>query len=113
MKKLLEKISWLTRKWNYTFQLFTLKINDDHNSWGFRFLTFDINLREHSLLAFECRLPNKTNVRVFTIDDWDFFFISYRIWLIYDELDDSRMWNPEGLSKWDGIKLRILSKIFR
>jgi len=113
MRGLLEKVSWKTRKLNLQFQLFTVYLHDQNGTWGFRFVTFNRKLRDHSLLGLEFRLPNKTTVKYITVDDWDFFFLGYRFWKIYDNLEDQRMWNPREMGRIDTLKLNILSKVFR
>ena len=114
MKRLLERISWLTRKWQYKFELFNLLLHSDHGSWGFRLFTLNFNHREHSLLAFEFRLPNKTNVKQFTIDDWDILFLKYFIWKRLDDLSESIMWRGQydTITKWEKIQLNIYKKLF-
>ena len=112
MKKTLEKISWATRKWNYEFELFNLLLHDDHGTWGFKLFTFNTTFKEYSLLALQCRLPDKTNVRQFTIDDWDILFISYFLWKHYDDLHESELWGSK-LSKWSKAKLHFLGKLFK
>lgn len=107
MKKLLIKISWLTRKWNFEFSLFSLTLN---TSCGFKLLTINRNYKEYSLLSLDFRLPNNTNVRKFTIDTYDILFLYTPIWIYYDKLRDSIDWGVET-NKWDKIKVRILSKI--
>jgi len=115
MKKLLEKISWVTRKWNIKFELFTLRLHDGDNAWGFRLFTLTINYVEYSLLALEFRLPNKTNVIEFTIDDWDFLFLRYFLWRRLDTLSEGIMWKGENelITRWEKMQLIILNKIFK
>jgi hypothetical protein len=112
MKRLLERISWATRKWRCEFKLFNLLLHDQHGSWGFKLFTFNITIKEYSLLAFNCRLPNKTNVRQFTVDDWDVLFLHNYLWGEYDDLSDSKLWGVK-LSKWEGVKLHFLNKLFK
>jgi hypothetical protein len=113
MKKLLERISWLTHKWNYKFQLLDIYLHDNHESWGFSLVTFYKNFVSHSLLAISFRLPNKTHVQRFTIDDWDILYLRSLLWKTYDDLSDSKLWSPYGLSTWDEFRLSILSKLFK
>lgn len=112
MKKFLEKISWKTRKWNYTFHLFDLYLHDQTSTWGLNFLTFRNGVTVYSLFAFEFRLPNKTHVKSFTIDHWDILFIRNYLWNQYDELCDIDLWAPRSLSSWDLIKLKFLKRLF-
>jgi hypothetical protein len=112
MKRILEKISWSTRKWQYKFRLFDLLLHDPRGSWGFNLFTININLEDYSLLALEFRLPNKTNVHVFVIDDWDILFLHNYLWKQYDDLSDSKLWGTR-LNWWNKTKLHFLDKLFR
>jgi|AntAceMinimDraft_18_1070375.scaffolds.fasta_scaffold371485_1 hypothetical protein len=111
MKKLLEKISWVTRKWQYKFGLFDLLLHDHSGSWGFKLITLDINLRDYSLLAFKFRLPNKTTINTFVVDDWDILFLHNYLWKQYDNLSDSKLWGTR-LNWWNKTKLHFLNKLF-
>jgi hypothetical protein len=108
MRSTLEKISWATRKWNYEFELFGLQLSDRP---GFNLFTICINHEDHSLLSFKFRLPNKANIKNFTIDDWDILFARNYLWNQFDDLSDSKTWGAE-LSKWNKAKLHFLSKLF-
>ena len=70
MKSLLERISWLTRRWNFKFRLFDLYLHDEHGTWGFELFTIQYNFNAYSALAILVRLPNKTTVQEFTVDDF-------------------------------------------
>ena len=113
MKKLLENISWRTRKWNIQFELLSLNLHNKDGAWGFKFITFTYSWRDYSLLSFNFRLPNKTNIQEFTIDEWDILFLNYQLWKIYDKLDDRHTWNKRSLNNIEKIKLNILNKIFK
>jgi len=110
MKKLLERISWLTRRWNFSFHLFDLYLHDHNETWGFNLFEIRANFKNYSLLRLECRFPNKTTVRRFVIDSWDILFISQFLWKHYQDLDDRQMWS-RNLSAWEKIKLIVLQKI--
>ena len=108
MKRLLEKISWGTRRWNYEFELFNLQLNSQP---GFNLFTIISNHKDYSLLSFKFRLPNKTNVKAFVIDGWDILFLYNHLWKQYDDLSDNELWGMD-LSLWGKIKLHILNKVF-
>ena len=113
IKNLLETISWKTRSLNFKYTGSTLLLNEGGNTWGFKVCTITNNYREYSLLSFECRFPNKTNVQSFTVDHWDVLFTRRWLWNMYEELDDRDMWSLyRGISTWDTFKLSILRKIF-
>lgn len=111
-KTLLEKISWKTRRWNFKFHLFNLYLHDGDESWGFNFFTFNVNFRFYSLLSLEFRLPNKTTVKRFVIDDWDFFFINQPLWKRCEDLSERKLWGSK-LTRWEKIQLGILERIFK
>jgi len=113
MNKLLKKISWKTRRINIKFTLFELLLHDNRESWGINFFCITKDFYDYSLFRFEFRLPNGTNVRRFSVDKWDFLFLSKFLWNEYDELSERYLWtyrDPEG---WDRIKLNLLEKLFR
>lgn len=112
INRILEKISWKTHKWNLSFDLFQMDLHDSMESWGFKLLNFNVHHRDYSLLAFFFRLPNKTKVKVFTIDHWDFLYLYRPLFKIYEKLDDRHLWNRNSLTALDRLKLKILNKIF-
>lgn len=106
----LEKISWKTRRWNYSFQLLYIGLHDQDESWGFSFFNIIADRKVYSLLRFEFRLPNMTNVRVFSIDAWDFLFLYNYIFRSYDDLSDRELWGSK-LNWFERMKLSIFKKI--
>jgi hypothetical protein len=112
MKSFLEKISWLTRKWNFRIRLFDLYLHDEHNAWGFEFFTIQYNFHAYSALALLFRLPNKTTVQEFTVDDWDFLFLERPLWNWWAKLDDRNLWN-RNLNRFEKFALKILNKIVK
>tara|TARA_B100001093_G_scaffold341800_1_gene326589 strand:- start:10125 stop:10472 length:348 start_codon:yes stop_codon:yes gene_type:complete len=112
VNKILEKISWKTHKWNYSFDLLQIDLHDNQESWGFKFFNLSINYYDHALLAFYFRLPNKTTVKRFSIDHMDFLFLNRPLYKVYDRLNDRELWNPETITTLDKIKIKILNKIF-
>jgi hypothetical protein len=112
MKSFLEKISWLTRRWNFKFRLFDLYLHDEFGSWGFEFFTIQYNYRAYSALALLVRLPNKTTVQELTIDDWDFLFLERPLWNWRADLDDKDLWNRD-LNRFEKLALRILNKLVK
>jgi hypothetical protein len=107
---LLEKIAWRTRKWNLKINILDIFIHDGDGCWGFTFLEVVHDFKPRALLAFEFRLPNGGNIKQFSIDNWDFLFLRSFLYNQWEALDERRMWSGP-LSKWDEIKLNILSKI--
>lgn len=113
MQRFLERISWLTHRWNYKFNVCDLYLHDNHGSWGFSLLTLQKNFVSYSLLAISFRLPNKTHVQRFTIDDWDFLYMCRYLWKIYDDLSDRKLWTAGSLGAWDEFRLNLLGKLFK
>lgn len=112
MNSILEKISWYTRKWNFKFRLFDLCLRDEFGSWGFEFFTIQYNFTAYSALAIMVRLPNKTSIPKFTIDDWDFLFLERLLYKRWERLHDADIWNAK-LNKFDKLTLKILNKIVK
>jgi hypothetical protein len=111
IQKYLEKISWLTRRWNIKFQLLTIYIHDHDETWGFNLGSFLVDYHLYCLLSFEFRLPNKTNVQRFVVDHWDFLYLRNSLYNKLEDLEDRKTWS--GLSKRENIQHKILSKLFR
>jgi len=113
MKKLLQKIAWKTRKLNLTVSLLNLYLHDHEGTWGFDLFSIEKDFHSYSLSRFECRFPNGTHVRKFTIDNWDILFVSRFLWKEYDKLSDHYLWARHDATGWDKFKLNILGKLFR
>jgi hypothetical protein len=111
LNSLLEKIAWKTRRFHLKYQSLVVYLND-HDTWGFSIMTFTYRHRDYSLLSFHFRLPNKTSVKVLSLDRWDVLFLRNYLWNIYDELSDAEMWSA-NLSTSDKLKLELLSRLFR
>jgi len=62
MKRVLEKVSWKTRRVNLKFYLFNLDLHDHNGSWGF------------------------------CIDEWDILFIRRVLFLAYEDLCEKKIW---------------------
>lgn len=112
MKSLLEKISWKTRNLNFKFRFLDIYLHDENGTWGFEFFTIQYNFKAYSLLAFLCRLPNKTHVQKFVIDDWDFFFLERPLFNIWQKLNERITWGFK-LSKIETLKYQLLNLIFK
>lgn len=113
MKKLLQKISWKTTRLNLKIKVLDILLHDHQEAWGFNLFCITHNFRDYSLLRFEFRLPNGTHIRKFTVDYWDFMFISRFLWKIYDELSDRYLWSFRDPTGWDKFRLYILGKLFK
>jgi hypothetical protein len=112
MKSVLEKISWKTRNLNFKFRFLDVYLHDEHETWGFEFFTIQYNFKVYSLLAFLFRLPNKTHVYKFTIDDWDFLFLERFLYKEWETLDHANLWSrPFTITQ--KIKYKLLNKIYR
>lgn len=112
INKFLEKVSWKLHRVSFKVSLLTIGYYGDSSSFNFRVFTVLNKLQESSLLSFSFRLPNKTYVKRFVIDHWDFLFLRHYLYKKYDSLIDKELWTVKGLSKWDRFKMRILRKIF-
>lgn len=112
VNSILEKISWKTHKLNLSFDLLQIDLHNNQESWGFKLFNFSVNYYDYSLLAFFFRLPNKTTVKGFTVDHWDFLYLYRPLYKVYDRLNDRELWNPKGFTIIHTIKLKILDKLF-
>lgn len=110
--KFLEKVSWKLHRVSFKVSLFTIGYYGDSSSFYFKVLTFHNKLQRSSLLSFSFRLPNKTNVRRFVIDHWDFLFVRNYLYNKFDNLLDKELWTINRMTKTDRFKLKILSKLF-
>jgi hypothetical protein len=108
----LEKVSWKLHRVSFKVSLFTIGYYGDSSSFNFRVFTVLNKLQESSLLSFSCRLPNKTNVKRFVVDHWDFLFLRRPLYKKYESLIDKELWTVRGASKLDRLKMRILRKFF-
>lgn len=112
MKKILEKIAWKTRRWNFSFSLLDMAIHDHHEAWGFDFISVYKDFHKYSLLSFWFRLPNKTTVQRFCIDEIDFMFLRRYFHRLHDDLSDRDMWS-RNLTPWENFVLSILEKVIK
>ena len=112
MRKLLQKISWRTRKWNLELKLLCISLHDGSACWGFSLFTINKGYKKYSLISFEFRLPNGADRKYFDITDWDILFLHNYLWKQYDDLSDNKLWTGT-LWWWDETKLKILNKIFK
>jgi len=112
VNQLLEKVSWKLHRVNFKFVLFSFKYDGSNSVGSFAFFSITNRLRKSSLLAWSFRLPNKTNVKRFVTDRWDFLFLRNYLYNKFESLVDKELWTKKGLSKWETRKLRFLSKLF-
>ena len=108
----LEKVSWKLHRVSFKVSLFTIGYYGDASVFNFRVFTILNKLQESSLLSFSFRLPNKTYVKRFVIDHWDFLFLRHYLYKKYDSLVDKALWTRDRITKMDNIKLKVLSKLF-
>ena len=112
INNILEKVSWKLHRVNFKVVLFSAKYDGSNSAASFAFFSITKRLRKSSLLAWSFRLPNKTNVKRFVTDRWDFLFLRNYLYKKYESLIDKELWTIRGLSKLDRLKMRILRKIF-
>lgn len=112
INKFLEKVSWKLHRVNFKISLFSIGYYGDSSAFNFRVFTVLNKLQESSLLAFSFRLPNKTYVKRFVVDHWDFLFLRHSLYKKYDSLIDKELWTRNGITKMDNIKLKVLRKLF-
>jgi hypothetical protein len=109
---LLQKISWKTRRWNLKFNLLDIYLHDGDHCWGFSFCEVIKDHRPYSLFSFEFRLPNGANVKSFTVDNWDFLFVSTPLFKKVSDLDENIMWGYQP-TRFEKILIKIGNKLYR
>ena len=50
INNVLAKQGWKTRRWDYQFEFFTMKLGLNEE-WGFRFITIQHQFRDYSLVS--------------------------------------------------------------
>jgi hypothetical protein len=108
----LEKVSWKLHRVSFKVSLFTVGNYGESSAFNFRFFTVLNKLHESSLLAFAFRLPNKTYVKRFVVDHWDFLFLRHSLYKEFERLIDKELWTRRGLTKTEKFTRRLLSKLF-
>jgi hypothetical protein len=111
--KILQKIAWLTRRWNLSIRLLDLQLHDGDNSWGFHLLSIRYNYAVYSLLAFECRLPNGAEVKQFAVDHVDILFLRQTLNDWVDDLEENNMWAGRTTTKLEKIGVSLINLIFK
>lgn len=108
----LEKVSWKLHRVSFKVSLLTIGYYGDASVFNFRVFTVLNKLQESSLLSFSFRLPNKTYVKRFVVDHWDFLFLRHSLYKKYDSLIDKDLWSRNGMTKMDRLKFKVLRKLF-
>jgi len=112
VNEFLEKVSWKLHRINFKVVLFSAKYDGSNSAVSFAFFSITNRLRTSSLLAWSFRLPNKTNVKRFVLDRWDFLFLRNYLYNKYDSLIDKELWTRKGLTDWERKKLNFYRKLF-
>ena len=110
--KIMEKISWKLHRLNFKFIMCSFSYDGSNSSFDFTLFGFVKDFTKSSLLAWSFRLPNKTHVRRFVTDRWDFLFMRNFLYEKYDSLIDKEIWSRDRMTRWDKIKLKVLTKLF-
>ena len=109
---LLQKIAWRTRKWNVKINLLDIFLHDGDHCWGFTFFEIVKDFRPYSLLSIEFRLPNGADIKYFSIDNWDFLFLSTPLYDWSSSLEEDILWGAKP-SRIQRIGLSITNKLFK
>ena len=114
MKKLLTRISWLTRRWGLSVNILSLYLHDNDNSWGFRLFEVKYNFRFYSLLGVDFRLPNGAEVKYFVVDNFDIFFLNRPLTKWAMRYDENKLWSGvrQG-TPINELKYKIITTIFK
>ena len=111
--KILQKIAWITRKWNLTIHVLDFYLHDGDNSWGFNFLQIRLDYAVYSLLAFECRLPNGAEVKHFVVDHVDILFLRQTLNDWACDLEENNMWSGRTATRLEKIGIALVGTIFK
>lgn len=112
VNRFLEKVSWKLHRKNFKIVVFSAGFDGSTSSGHFILLGVVDHYKESSLLSWSFRLPNKTNVKRFITDGWDFFYLRNYLYKKYDSLLDKDLWTKSGMTKTDRVKFKILRKLF-
>jgi len=112
IRKILQTISWKTLRINLKLSLFNLLLHDQSQTWGFDLLNVRISFKTYSLLRFEFRLPNGTDIRSFSVDSWDILFVHTYLLNEFLDLSDGETWGMK-YTGWNKLKLYLLDKLFK
>ena len=114
MKNILQRIAWLTRRWNLEINLLKLYLHDGDNSWGFRLVEVRYNYHSYTLLGIDFRLPNGAEVRRFVVDNFDIFFLNRPLTKWASWYDENKMWSGKRQgTPIDDLKYKIITTIFK
>lgn len=111
MKKILQKISWKTRRLNLSVILLEVLLHNHHHEWGFDFFRVEYKLRSYSFLKVTFRLPNGAEVRK-TSYECDFLFLRTPLLRYYSELSDRRMWSFRKTTVSEDVWYKLLGILF-
>lgn len=111
MKKILQKLSWITRKWKIEIELLKVMIHNHYREWGFNLLNINCDLRSYSLLKLSVVLPNGAEVKRVMFEG-DILFLRQPLYRIYSDLSDQRMWSMRDLTFREDLTYKFLKYIF-
>ena len=111
INNVLAKQGWKTRRWDYQFEFFTMKLGLNEE-WGFRFITIQHQFRDYSLVSYFISLPNRTTRQRLVVEEWDVLWLRNRLWKRYDHLTDSILWGQRKPSRTEAVELWILERLF-
>jgi hypothetical protein len=112
MKKLLQKIAWRTRRWNFKFNLLDVYLHDGDQCWGFSFCEVVKDYVPYSLLSIEFRLPNGAERQRVQWTNWDFLFLSTPLYRWTSGLEEDVLWGHKP-TLFQKIGLSITNKLFK
>lgn len=112
VNKFLEKVSWKLHRKNFRLVVFSAGYHGGTSSGHFILLGIVDHYKESSLLAWSFRLPNKTNVKRFTTDAWDFLYLRNFLYKQYEILIEKGLWTRNGMTKMEKFKFKVLRNLF-
>ena len=111
LKKILQKISWKSRKIILSIDILTLLLHTNYQEWGIDLFRVNYGFKSYSLFKFTFILPNGADRRRVTFE-LDLFFLRQLLFDHYVYLSDRELWSLRGMSEWENIQYKILKKLF-
>ena len=112
IRRILQKIEWKLHRVNLKFNLITLYLHDNDGCIGITICGFIKDFTPYSLFAFEFRLPNGAERKIFQVTDWDLLYISTPMYKWYDRMDGNILWAGYKPSKFETFKYNVCKRLY-
>jgi len=109
--KILQKLSWLTRKLTMEINIIKIMLSNGFEEWGVDFLNIQYGLRSYSLFKLVIRLPNGGSINRVTYE-LDLLFLGEWFREKYMDISESLLWNPNTVTKKEKLLHGMLKVLF-